>query len=161
METATHLLRREWRWAFDEVRSLRWGAAFRFNHDVVQGTDLFSATTPNGTGEQLGLQVAYVHDDTRSPRLNIRHGLRARVWAEMFVDGVATASAAGGELTGPDQGWTFGTVGFDARRYVPLVGPSILAFGWPAIGALASASCCTCSAGPTTACPSRAAPTPR
>jgi hypothetical protein len=66
VETATHLLRREWRWAFDEVRSLRWGAAFRFNHDVVQGTDLFSATTPNGTGEQLGLQVAYVHDDTRS-----------------------------------------------------------------------------------------------
>ena len=127
VETATHLLRREWRWAFDEVRSLRWGAAFRFNHDVVQGTDLFSATTPNGTGEQLGLQVAYVHDDTRSPRLNIRHGLRARVWAEMFVDGVATASAAGGELTGPEQGWTFGTVGFDARRYVPLVGPSILA----------------------------------
>jgi hypothetical protein len=127
VETATHLLRREWRWAFDEVRSLRWGAAFRFNHDVVQGTDLFSATTPNGSGEQLGLQVAYVHDDTRSPRLNIRHGLRARVWAEMFVDGVATASAAGGELTGPDQGWTFGTVGFDARRYVPLVGPSILA----------------------------------
>ena len=127
VETATHLLRREWRWAFDEVRSLRWGAAFRFNHDVVQGTDLFSATTPNGTGEQLGLQVAYVHDDTRSPRLNIRHGLRATVWAEMFVDGVATASAAGGELTGPDQGWTFGTVGFDARRYVPLVGPSILA----------------------------------
>ena len=127
VETATHLLRREWRWAFDEVRSLRWGAAFRFNHDVVQGTDLFSATTPNGTGEQLGLQVAYVHDDTRSPRLNIRHGLRARVWAEMFVDGVATASAAGGELTGPDLGWTFGTVGFDARRYVPLVGPSILA----------------------------------
>ena len=127
VETATHLLRREWRWAFDEVRSLRWGAAFRFNHDVVQGTDLFSATTPNGTGEQLGLQVAYVHDDTRSPRLNIRHGLRARVWAEMFVDGVVTASAAGGELTGPEQGWTFGTVGFDARRYVPLVGPSILA----------------------------------
>ena len=127
VETATHLLRREWRWAFDEVRSLRWGAAFRFNHDVVQGTDLFSATTPNGTGEQLGLQVAYVHDDTRSPRLNIRHGLRARVWAEMFVDGVATAAAAGGELTGPDHGWTFGTFGFDARRYVPLVGPSILA----------------------------------
>ena len=90
-------------------------------------TDLFSATTPNGTGEQLGLQVAYVHDDTRSPRLNIRHGLRARVWAEMFVDGVATASAAGGELSGPEQGWTFGTFGFDARRYVPLVGPSILA----------------------------------
>ena len=127
VETATHLLKREWRWAFDEVRSLRWGVALRFNHDVVQGTDLFSATTPNGTGEQLGLQVAFVHDDTRSPRLNIRHGLRARVWAEMFVDGVATASAAGGELTGPDQGWTFGTVGFDARRYVPLVGPSILA----------------------------------
>ena len=74
VETATHLLRREWRWAFDEVRSLRWGLAARFNRDVIQGTDLFSLTADNNTGEQLGLQVAWVHDDTRSPRLNIHHG---------------------------------------------------------------------------------------
>ena len=58
VETATHLLRREWRWAFDEVRSLRWGLAARFNRDVIQGTDLFSLTADNSTGEQLGLQVA-------------------------------------------------------------------------------------------------------
>jgi hypothetical protein len=129
VETATHLLRREWRWAFDEVRSLRWGVAARFNRDVVQGTDLFSLTADNGTGEQLGLQVAFVHDDTRSPRLNIHHGLRARIWAEYFVDGVGTATASDldGGLASPENGWSFGTVGFDARRYVPLVGPSILA----------------------------------
>jgi len=129
VETATHLLRREWRWAFDEVRSLRWGVAARFNRDVVQGTDLFSLTADNGTGEQLGLQVAFVHDDTRSPRLNIHHGLRARIWAEYFVDGVGTATASDldGGLASPENGWSFGTAGFDARRYVPLVGPSILA----------------------------------
>lgn len=129
VETATHLLRREWRWAFDEVRSLRWGVAARFNRDVVQGTDLFSLTADNGTGEQLGMQVAFVHDDTRSPRLNIHHGLRARIWAEYFVDGVVTATAGDldGGLASPENGWSFGTVGFDARRYIPLVGPSILA----------------------------------
>ena len=130
VETATHLLRREWRWAFDEVRSLRWGVAARFNRDIVQGTDLFSLTADNGTGEQLGLQVAWVHDDTRSPRLNIHHGFRARVWAEYFIDGVGTATASdpNGGVATPDNGWSFGTVGFDARRYFPLVGPSILAF---------------------------------
>ena len=127
VETATHLLRREWRWAFDEVRSLRWGLAARFNRDVIQGTDLFSLTSANSTGEQLGLQVAWVHDDIRSPRLNIHHGFRARVWAEWFIDGVGTATAAEGSLEVPEAGWTFGTVGFDARRYIPLVGPSILA----------------------------------
>ena len=129
VETATHLLRREWRWAFDEVRSLRWGVAARFNRDVIQGTDLFSLTADNATGEQLGLQIAWVHDDTRSPRLNIHHGLRARVWAEYFIDGVGTATARdpSNGVSTPDNGWSFGTVGFDARRYVPLVGPSILA----------------------------------
>lgn len=129
VETATHLLRREWRWAFDEVRSLRWGVAARFNRDVIQGTDLFSLTADNNTGEQLGLQVALVHDDTRSPRLNIHHGFRARLWAEYFIDGVGTATASdpSNGVATPDNGWSFGTVGFDARRYVPLVGPSILA----------------------------------
>ena len=127
VETATHLLRREWRWAFDEVRSLRWGLAARFNRDVIQGTDLFSLTADNNPGEQLGVQVAWVHDDTRSPRLNIHHGFRARVWAEYFVDGVGTATTEANGLTAPEQGWSFGTVGFDARRYIPLVGPSILA----------------------------------
>ena len=129
VETATHLLRREWRWAFDEVRSLRWGLAARFNRDVIQGTDLFSLTADNNTGEQLGLQVAWVHDDTRSPRLNIHHGFRARVWAEYFIDGVGTATAENGAqgLATPNAGWSFGTIGFDARRYIPLVGPSILA----------------------------------
>lgn len=129
VETATHLLRREWRWAFDEVRSLRWGVAARFNRDVIQGTDLFSLTADNNTGEQLGLQVALVHDDTRSPRLNIHHGFRARLWAEYFIDGVGTSTASdpSNGVSTPDNGWSFGTVGFDARRYVPLVGPSILA----------------------------------
>lgn len=129
VETANHLLRREWRWALDEVRSIRWGVAFRFSQDAVQGTDLLSLSEPNSTGEQLGLQVAFVHDDTRSPRLNIRHGLRARFWAEYFVDGVATSTAQqpGDGLQVPDNGWSFGTVGFDVRRYFPLVGPSILA----------------------------------
>ena len=129
VETATHLLRREWRWAYDEVRSLRWGLAFRFNQDVIQGTDLFSLLAENQTGEQIGLQVAWVHDDTRSPRLNIRHGFRARIWAEYFIDGVgsATAEDPSSGIASPDQGWSFGTMGFDARRYFPLVGPSILA----------------------------------
>ncbi len=129
VETATHLFRREWRWSFDEVRSLRWGLAARFNRDVIQGTDLFSLTAENTTGEQLGMQVALVHDDTRSPRLNIHHGFRARLWAEWFIDGVGTATASnpGAGVSQPDNGWSFGTVGFDARRYVPLAGPSILA----------------------------------
>jgi len=129
VETATHLLRREWRWAYDEVRSLRWGLAFRFNQDVIQGTDLFSLLAENQTGEQIGLQVAWVHDDTRSPRLNIRHGFRARIWAEYFIDGVGSATAEDPSpgIASPDQGWSFGTMGFDARRYFPLVGPSILA----------------------------------
>lgn len=129
VDTHAHVLRREWRWAFDEVRSLRWNATLRLDRDVIQGTDMFALMGDDVYGEQVGLQVAFVHDDTRSPRLNIRHGLRARVWAEWFVDGVGaqTATNPGGGLATPEDGWSFGTAGFDARRYIPLVGPSILA----------------------------------
>jgi len=129
VNTYAHSLRREWRWALDEVRSLRWNVSLRLDRDVVQGTDMFALMSDDAFGEQLGFQVAFVHDDTRSPRLNIRHGLRARFWVEWFVDGVGaqTASNPGGGLASPPSGWSFGTAGFDARRYIPLVGPSILA----------------------------------
>ena len=128
LDVHTHLVRREWAWAFDEVRSLRWSVVARVDRSVVQGTNLFTLLEPNRLEEQVGMQVAWVHDDSRSIRPNIRVGLRARIWSEWYADGVAANAAAGTESSGADKpSWSFGTVGFDARRYVPLVGPSILA----------------------------------
>lgn len=128
LDVHTHLIQREWTWPLDEVRSLRWSVIGRIDRNILQGTNLYALLESNRIEEQVGVQVAWVHDDSRSVRPNIRVGMRARVWTEMFVDGLASAQLAGSESAGEStNNWSFGTIGFDARKYIPIIGPSILA----------------------------------
>ena len=158
VETATHLLRREWRWAFDEVRSVRWGIAARFNRDVIQGTDLFSLTADNSTGEQLGLQVAWVHDDTRSPRLNI-HQASGPSWPNTSsMSGTATVENdtkawPRPRPAGPSAPSASMPVATSPCR------PSIPRYAYWRLS-IGQRSCSTCLAEPTTAFPWPAMPTP-
>jgi WD40 repeat protein len=112
IETQTHFARYRISYPIDEVRSLRAGIGLRLDRAVTQGTEMFSLTTPNRWTEQVGLSVAWVHDDTRTPTLNIREGLRAKVWAEYYLDGFDSS---------------FGTVGFDVRRYYKIYANAIFA----------------------------------
>ncbi|MBM71916.1 MAG: hypothetical protein CL847_03940 [Crocinitomicaceae bacterium] len=97
----------------DEVRSVRASIGLRVDRHVPQGTEMFTLSQPIEINEQFGGEIAYVYDDTRILSLNIREGTRAKVWSEYYVD---------------TQKMSFGTLGFDTRKYIRLYSNSILAF---------------------------------
>jgi hypothetical protein len=70
-------------------------------------TDAFNLRLPTTFTHQTGLQLAYVFDNTRQRMINIREGLRCRIWGEHLINPEQTES-------------TFGTVGWDFRWYKPL-----------------------------------------
>jgi hypothetical protein len=113
VETASHFAKYRLTLPFDEVRSIRASVGLRLDRHVPQGTEMFTLTLPTTWSEQAGFEIAWVYDDTRVVTLNILEGTRAKVWSEYYFD---------------LQGETFGTFGFDARRYIRLFSNSILAF---------------------------------
>ncbi len=113
VETQSHFARYRLTYPIDEVKSIRAGVGVRLDRAVIQGTEMFSLIAPNRWTDQLGFNISFVHDDSRSPALNIREGLRAKVWAEYYLDGLNAS---------------FGTVGFDIRKYFKIYANSIIAF---------------------------------
>ena len=105
--THIHVLRRQWKYALDEVRSLRLQATYRLDRITPLSTDAFNLTKPTSFAGQVGGQVAYVFDNTRQRMINIPEGTRYRIWAEYFVNPNEPAA-------------TFGTIGVDFRTYKPL-----------------------------------------
>lgn len=96
----------------DEVRSIRASVGLRVDRHVPQGTEMNTLTQPIEYAEQFGGELAYVYDDSRILALNIREGTRAKVWSEFYID---------------KEGLSFGTLGFDARKYIRLYSNSIFA----------------------------------
>ena len=113
IETASHYAKYRLAIPVDEVRSLRSSIGLRLDKNVPQGTEMFTLTMPNTWNTQVGLEMAWVHDNTRNLALNLREGMRTKVWSELFLN---------------EKGQTFGTLGFDSRRYIKLYANSILAF---------------------------------
>lgn len=113
VESQSHFARYRLTFPIDEVKSIRAGALIRLDRAVIQGTEMFSLIAPNHWTDQIGFDISFVHDDTRNPALNIREGLRAKVWAEFYLDGFNAS---------------FGTIGFDIRRYLKIYANSIIAF---------------------------------
>jgi len=113
IETASHYAKYRLAIPVDEVRSFRTSIGFRLDKNVTQGTEMFTLTMPNTWNTQVGLEMAWVHDNTRNLALNLREGMRTKVWSELFLN---------------EKGQTFGTIGFDSRRYIKLYANSILAF---------------------------------
>lgn len=107
INTHIHLLRRQLSYPFDEVRSIRMQAMLRMDRNTPLSTDAYNLGLPTTFSHQTGLQLAYVFDNSRERMINIREGLRYRIWGEFLVDPEKTES-------------TFGTVGWDFRWYKPL-----------------------------------------
>lgn len=104
VNTHIHLLRRQWKYAIDEVRSLRIQGLFRLDRNTPLSTDAFNLTKPITFDNQVGIQVAYVLDNTRQRMINIPEGTRYRAWFEYYGN--------------PSQrSETFGTIGIDFRTY--------------------------------------------
>lgn len=113
VESTTTVARCRLTYPFDEVRSIRASIIGRIDKNVPQGTEMITLQLPIIWNQQIGAEVAYVYDDTRDISINIREGLRAKVWSELYFN---------------DEGQTFGTIGFDARHYYRLFANNILAF---------------------------------
>ena len=107
VNTHIHLLRHQLSYPFDEVRSIRLQAMIRMDRNTPLSTDAFNLRLPTTFTHQTGLQLAYVFDNTRQRMINIREGLRCRIWGEYLINPEQTES-------------TFGTVGWDFRWYKPL-----------------------------------------
>ena len=106
VRTHIHMLRRQWKYAFDEVRSLRLQGVYRLDRNTPLSTDAFNLTKPTEFAGQAGALLAYVFDNTRERMINIPEGTRYRIW-------VSTMST-------PTRRINVGTVGFDVRTYKPL-----------------------------------------
>lgn len=112
VETQSHFATYRLTYPIDEVTSIRTGIGVRLDRAVIQGTEMFTLTAPNRWTDQIGFNISFVHDDTRNPALNIREGLRAKVWAEYYLDGFNAS---------------FGTIGFDVRKYFKIYANTIFA----------------------------------
>ena len=107
IRTHIHMLRRQWKYALDEVRSFRIQGVYRLDRITPLSTDAFNLTKPTQFAGQAGALIAYVFDNIRERMINIPEGMRYRVWAEYYVNPIASES-------------TFGTTGFDLRIYKPV-----------------------------------------
>ena len=112
IETTSYFAKYRHTFPFDAVKSIRASVGMRLDRHVPQGTEMFSLSAPIEWSEQAGLEIAYVYDDTRNISLNLREGTRAKVWSEYYVD---------------RDGTSFGTFGFDARKYMRVYSNAIFA----------------------------------
>ena len=107
VNTHIHLLRRQLSYPFDEVRSIRLQWMLRMDRNTPLSTDAYNLQLPTTFNQQTGLQLAYVFDNSRERMINIREGLRYRIWGEYLINPENKES-------------TFGTIGWDFRWYKPL-----------------------------------------
>ncbi len=114
----------EVRYPLDIFRSFRATGTLRFDKSFLLATDQNALNTPTFNEQRVGLKLEYVFDNTLDVAINIKHGTRYKVYAEVlkrfqvdFIDNVSL-NFADGFMT---------VIGFDARHYQRLDKHSILA----------------------------------
>ena len=114
----------EVRYPLDIFTSLRASATFRMDKRIQLATDATTLNRATIKNQRIGIRGEYVFDNTMNIDLNIKHGTRYKVYAEVvkrlnvdFVDGFEF-KANKGLMT---------IVGLDARHYQRLDKHSILA----------------------------------
>jgi hypothetical protein len=106
-------------WPFNEVFSVRGSGMYRFDNQILLATDRFNAQMDDVNSHYLGLKGELVFDNTLPMGLNLRRGMRWKIWAEYYRDPLNT-----------DR--TFMTFGGDWRNYLRIHRNLILAsrVGW-------------------------------
>lgn len=92
---------------------------YRYDERIFLATDQFNAPAPNETSNYAGIKGELVFDSTLPMGLNLRRGMRWKVWGEYYMD-----------PTNTDR--TFMTIGLDWRNYLKIHRNLILAnrVGW-------------------------------
>lgn len=113
------------RYPLDIFQSLRATATGRTDRLLYLGTDYVGLQLPDNTQQRVGLRLEYVFDNSMDIATNIKHGSRAKAYAEVqkrfdlsLDDGVSLSFNEG----------MMGILGVDARHYQELDRHSILAF---------------------------------
>ncbi|HKK39933.1 MAG TPA: hypothetical protein VJ949_10990 [Cryomorphaceae bacterium] len=103
----------------NEVFSIRGSGMYRYDELILLATDQFNAPRPNEISNYAGLKGELVFDNTLPMGLNLRRGMRWKVWGEYYMD-----------PTNTDR--TFMTFGLDWRNYYRIHRNLILAnrVGW-------------------------------
>ncbi len=123
-EFITTLGQYEVRYPLDIFTSIRARATLRNDRISELATDVISLNTPSNNQQRVGLRLEYVFDNTLDVSINIKHGTRYKVFAEI----VRRFSLTLDEELDFDAGTGFLNVfGFDARHYQRLDKHSILA----------------------------------
>lgn len=114
----------QWKYPFDVYSSFRTTATLRQDNLFQLSTERSSLESSVIREKRLGLKFEYVFDNTYDAHLNIMYGLRYKVFMEYInrfelnlVDGLSFK---------PSLGFT-GIVGFDVRKYIPIIKKSVLA----------------------------------
>ncbi|MET0391563.1 MAG: hypothetical protein ABW019_00425 [Chitinophagaceae bacterium] len=100
------------RYPFDRVRSVRATIGPRFDKTVITSRDRFSLEADDIRITYGQLSLEYVYDNTTMPATNIWHGLRYKIFGDMFNQL--------SKSTGPSEGKMLFNAGFDARHYLPI-----------------------------------------
>ena len=94
-------------WPLNEVFSIRGSGIYRHDQYIQLATDRTSAGSSNYNENYIGLKGELVFDNTLPLALNLRSGMRWKVWGEYYRDPM-------------DLNRDFMTVGLDFRHYTKL-----------------------------------------
>ena len=99
------------KYPLDRVRSFRASVGPRFDRLVISSVGSASLQEPDIKSAYGQLSMEYVYDNAISPATNIWHGLRYKIFSDIFT-----------QLSdlGDSEGKYLFNVGFDARHYLPL-----------------------------------------
>ncbi|MDX1407883.1 MAG: hypothetical protein R3330_07110, partial [Saprospiraceae bacterium] len=109
----------------DVYTSVRATATIRNDRLIQLSTDASNINIPIDDQQRVGLQLAYVYDNTLEIDMNFRHGSRYKVWAEI-VKKFDLNLFEGGEKLTFNKGFMT-VLGIDARHYQRLDKHSIFA----------------------------------
>lgn len=98
------------RYPLDRVRSIRATIGPRYDKYVISGTDQATLKIPDIKYVYGQLNLEYVYDNAIMPATNIWHGLRYKIYGDLFNQ-LANKSTEGSFMF---------NLGFDARHYLPI-----------------------------------------
>jgi len=107
IEAVTYSLAYRMSYPVNEVFSIRGSALYRFDQANALATDQLSSAIPPAYDHFAGLKAEFVFDNTLNMGLNLRRGMRWKVWGEYWQDPT-------------DFGTDMITMGLDARHYLRL-----------------------------------------
>ncbi len=99
------------KYPLDRIRSIRANVGPRFNRLAFKAVDPFSLKQEDIKTTYGQLSLEYVYDNTINPASNIWHGLRYKIYSDLFTQ----LSDLGGS-----EGRMLFNVGFDARHYLQI-----------------------------------------